>query len=224
MIYTFWEGQKPAYIELCMETWKFPFVLLNYDNLNEYTDLPVEQLKRFTLPQIADCVRVHVLRDQGGYWLDADTIMVGEQLPDVMILGDNETRANTIGYLHTEPQTDMFVKWADFQDEIISSSGPSGDWALMGNRFTDPYLREHTEIQIGSIYDYWPETENIHDRIRKYTEFYFEQSYHLSDINHAGMIMLHNSWTPDWYKTLPKEGVLSHSCTLSNILKFVKKH
>ena len=73
MVYTFWEGEMPDYIKLCMYTWHFPVTILNYDNLNNYTDLQItSQLERFTLPQIADCVRVHVLRDQGGYWLDAD--------------------------------------------------------------------------------------------------------------------------------------------------------
>ena len=53
----------PGYIRLCLDTWKVPCTVLNYDNVNDYTDLPLDKLKRFTLPQIADCVRVHVLSD-----------------------------------------------------------------------------------------------------------------------------------------------------------------
>ena len=45
MVYTFWEGEMPAYIKLCMQTWKIPYVLLNYDNVNQYTDIPIEKLK-----------------------------------------------------------------------------------------------------------------------------------------------------------------------------------
>ena len=37
-VFTFWEGEMPAYIKLCMKSWDFPFVLLNYDNVNEYTN------------------------------------------------------------------------------------------------------------------------------------------------------------------------------------------
>ena len=99
-IFTFWEGPMPAYIKMCMDTWRHPFTLLTYDNLHNYTNLLVdERLKRFTMPQIADVVRVHVLRDQGGCWLDADTIMVTDKLPRVNILGNPKARTGTIGML-----------------------------------------------------------------------------------------------------------------------------
>ena len=57
----------------------------------------------------------------------------------------------------------------------------------------------------------------------KYKRFYFRESYHLADIRSTDMIMLHNSWTPGWYKRLSKESVLLGSCTLSNILREVKE-
>ncbi len=225
-VFTFWEGKMPGYIRLCLDTWKVPFTILTYDNLGKYTDLPLDKLKRFTLPQIADCVRVHVLRDNGGYWLDADTIMVTDRLPDAVILGDPEKRINTIGMLHTEPHAEMFEEWALVQDWILKKNTVSRYWALMGNDFTDPYLYDHKEVKIGRIDDYWPETYMIPgDRYRmfKYMKFYFRESYHLADIRSTDMIMLHNSWTPGWYKRLSKESVLSGNCTLSNILREVKE-
>ena len=110
MIFTFWEGSMPEYIRMCLKTWDFDFTVLNYDNLNKYTDLPVNDgLKRFTLPQIADCVRAHVLRDNGGYWLDADTILLSSKLPKVNIMGHPETRANTIGFLYAPDKNDDLI-------------------------------------------------------------------------------------------------------------------
>ena len=206
----------PAYIKLCMETWNFDFVVLNYDNLHKYTDLS-EKVKRFTFPQIADCVRVHVLRDNGGTWLDADTIVLGE-LPNDIILGNNATRENTIGFLNAEPE--MFKRWAMFQDEIIEQNKTPTHWAIMGNHFTDAYLRKHKEITIGDITNRWAETYMINgvDRMAKYNAFYFEWHNHLKDIRPTDMLMLHNSWTPRWYKELSEEQVLNTDCTLSNIL------
>lgn len=56
-IFTFWEGELPEYIKLCMSTWKFPYTVLNYNNLSQYTDLAVSNnLKKYTLAQISDCV------------------------------------------------------------------------------------------------------------------------------------------------------------------------
>lgn len=220
MIYTFWEGQKPAYIELCMATWPFDFVLLDYNNLHNYTDLPEEQLRQYPLQQVADIVRVHVLRDNGGIWLDADTIVFGD-LPEETILGYPETRHNTIGFLRTEPGTDMFKEWAAFQDDVMRKQ-EIARWSMFGNEFTDPYLTEHQEIKIGEIEPAWPEVymiEELIERMQKYKILYFQESRHLSDIRDTNLLMLHNSWTPKWYKRLNHREVMQHRCTLSNIIR-----
>ena len=215
----------PAYIKLCMSTWKIPYTMLDYSNLHNYTDLEAESLKRFTLPQIADCVRVHVLRDQGGYWLDADTIMLAGELPDTDMVGDPVARTNTIGLLYSEPHSEMFTEWARYQDEIIRSIGFRGGkypWSIMGNDFTDDYVKHHLEVRIHPVKDYWPETYMISEpipRYQKYWKFYFEQGHSLSDIMPTDLLMLHNSWTPDWYKDLSEDAALSQHCTLSNILR-----
>lgn len=225
MIFTFWEGKMPEYIRLCMRTWKFPYTVLNYDNLKEFTDFDIENTKRFTLPQIADAVRVHVLRDNGGYWLDTDTIMIGDKLPEETILGCPIKRTNTIGFLHTEPHSDMFEKWAAFQDKVIADKSYDDRWDVLGNRFTDSYLMlENTDMKIGDITSRWAETYMIGEqtmRIGKYLKLYFQCSYHLSDFRQTDMLMLHNSWTPDWYEELTEEGVLAQDCTLSNVLNEV---
>ena len=221
-IFTFWEGPMPDYIKLCLKTWKHPFIMLNYDNLPEYTSIDLERLKRFTLPQIADCVRVHVLRDQGGRWLDADTIMLSDDLPDTNMVGDPVARTNTIGYLYTEPKTDMYIKWADYQDNIIASPETPTHWAIMGNAFTDDYVKAYKDITISPVRDHWPEIyliEGDAPRRDKYTKFYFSSHYHLSDIRQTNMIMLHNSWTPEWYKALKSSDLLAINYTMSNILR-----
>ena len=217
MIYTFWENKMPDYIRLCLDTWAFPYVMLNYDNLDQYTELPIDKLKRFALPQIADVVRVHILRDHGGYWLDADTIMNGTKLPRTMFVGDNESRYNTIGYLYAEkPHLPTFEEWAQYQDAILDGEEASHYWALMANAFTDPYLKDHTEIEIGNIFDHWLETDNWDDRQKKYVNYYFIGT-HTPEI--PPMLMLHNQWTPKWYKRLTRSEVLAQDCTLSHILR-----
>lgn len=223
-IFTFWEGKKPAYIELCMQTWKFPYVVLNYKNLNEYTDLKADaNLKRFTLPQIADAVRVHVLRDQGGYWLDADTIMITGKLPEETLIGYPDKRECTIGFLHAErPHMPIFEEWAAYQDKAIADPNSGDNWDVLSNAFTDPYIREHLDVSIAPVRGCWPETYMMGGdtpRPRKYQQFYFDRNYHLADIAPTDMLMLHNSWTPAWYKALGKADLLAKDCTLSNILK-----
>lgn len=211
----------PGYIKLCLDTWKVPFTVLNYDNVNQYTELPVDEVKRYSLPHIADIVRVHVLRDNGGYWLDADTIMYADRLPEGTIMGYPETRINTCGYLHAKPHEQMFEEWAAYQDEIISKPDTPRYWGTFANAFTDPYLKEHTDVPICSVENCWPEVYMIPgnaQRMQKYKEFYFDKKYDYGDIKTTDMLMLHNSWTPQWYKELTKEKALEYSCTLSNCL------
>ena len=218
MIYTFWEGEMPGYIKLCLKTWDKEYVILNYSNLHNYTAFRVtEKLKRYTLPMISDCVRVHVLRDNGGYWLDADTIMLGD-LPQENIAGEPDKRTNSIGYLHTEKDSRMFRMWADYQDWAIEKQ-LTYRWDLFGNHFTDNYVKKEKEITICDINNYQPERRLPGDgRKQKYIEFYFKSTYHLEDIS-SDLLMLHNSWTPNYYKSLTEEDILIDHCTMSNILK-----
>ena len=225
-IFTFWEGPMPAYIKLCMQTWHFEFEILNFSNLHKYTDIQIDaRLKRFTLPQIADVVRVHVLRDNGGYWLDADTIMVCpfDKLPTETIMGNPYTRSNTIGYLHAErPHMDFFEQWAAYQDKVLADPHALLNWDVMGNAFTDWYVKNHPEVTIADVSPCWPETYMIDgamSRREKYVELYFKRNNGLLDLKPTDMLMLHNSWTPDWYKHMYTAAVLSQCCTLSHILQ-----
>ena len=230
-IYTFWEGNMPEYLKLCMCTWHFDYIILNYKNLKDYTNPLPEKIKQLSLPKIADYVRVHVLRDNGGYWLDTDTILLSDELPHENILGNSKTKMNTIGFLKTEKMSDMYFKWAEYQEKILNElpllDKDTTKWDIMGNAFTDHYLKTHDKIDIGSITEKWAETYMINENIErpvKYKKFYFENNYTLKDLTKkTNMLMLHNSWTPDWYKKLTKEDVLKQKCTLSNILRELNK-
>lgn len=224
-IYTFWEGEMPDYIKLCMNTWHFNYIVLNYQNLTNYVDEIPENLKKLSLPKISDYIRVHVLRDKGGYWLDADTILFSDKLPKENILGNPKTRTNSIGYLHTEPFTDMYLRWSFHQEYILKKLSDikidNTKWDIMGNSFTDTYIKTHKNIILGDISKCFPEI-NLKDNITrklKYQKFYFEDNYTINDFQQTNMIMLHNSWTPDWYRKLNKDDVLKQKCTLSNILR-----
>ena len=224
-VFTFWEGDMPGYIRLCLDTWKVPYTVLNYNNVRDYTDVDIECLKRFSLSLAADIVRVHVLRDHGGYWMDTDTIMIKGELPDADLAGDLERRTHSIALLHSKPHSKMFNKWAEYQDRMIAANGLKNGkhpWYLMGNGFTDPYVKHHQDVRLCPIERYWPETYMVpgdESRFAKYNRFYFEQSCSLEDIRPTELLMLHNSWTPAWYKSLTKDQVLQTSCTLSNILR-----
>ncbi len=231
-IFTFWEGSLPGYLKLCMDSWKLPVTILTFSNVSQYTNPLPTKLRQFALAKVADYVRVHVLRDSGGIWLDADTIMLGNDLPDATICGNSLTRANTIGFLRADAHDEMFTMWAAFQEFVlqrtpIMKGKDTTKWDIFGNSFTDKFLKLHREIVISDISPRWPETYMISDAVsrkRKYTDFYFSKTYRLADITQKpDIIMLHNSWTPGWVKKLDADDVLKLPCTLTNILREVIK-
>lgn len=61
------------------------------------------------------------------------------------------------------------------------------------------------------------------ERYIKYVLFYFKNKYKLSDIHTTDMLMLHNSWTPYWYKQKTLKDIREDNCTLSNILNELTK-
>ena len=117
----------------------------------------------------------------------------------------------------------MLVEWADNQDKVINSNMDQLDWDAFCNSFSDKYIKEHEEITICPRKNIVPESYMIRDDNTKqqYLKFYFENKYHLKDIEPTKMLMLHNSWTPAWYKAMSEIEIFNSNCTMSNILKEV---
>lgn len=228
-IFTFWEGTMLDYIKLCMKTWKVSPIILNFQNLNDWTNLPVDKLKTFTLPQVSDAVRAHVLRDHvGSYWLDTDTIFLTDKLIDENVIGDPVARTHSTGVSHsTKESIEFFKAWSEYQDKVIDNPNHSKHWSVLVNMFTDTYVPYHKEVKIYDISICRPELYMIPSgsSSSKYREFYFgKKNYTLSDIKqNTDFLVLHNSWTLDWYKSLSETEVLQTNCTLSNILKELLK-
>lgn len=87
-VFCFWEpaGEIPAYLDLCIQTWRrafagFNIIHLNHSNLRDYVSsaaLPWQTLRRLTLSQQKDAISIAVLKKHGGIFMDADTIAVCE--------------------------------------------------------------------------------------------------------------------------------------------------
>ena len=100
-IFTFWENKKgesspPAYLELCMETWRnnipgLELVVINHDNLYEWIDedyITRDDLRRMSLPQQKDAISYWIIYKYGGVFLDADTIIIKDIFEEIEKLDD----------------------------------------------------------------------------------------------------------------------------------------
>ncbi len=89
-IFTFWEPKDkiPAYLELCLETWKkflpdYEIVVLDYSNLKDWLGkniFPQVLYDKFSLPIQSDAIRCAVLKKHGGIWMDVDTIITSSNI------------------------------------------------------------------------------------------------------------------------------------------------
>lgn len=83
MIYSYWEGERPALIELCLQSlqrWNPGRV-----HVLQHSDFPAElrdSTRGLCAAYRSDLFRLWVLHEFGGLWVDADTICVGE-VPEV---------------------------------------------------------------------------------------------------------------------------------------------
>ena len=86
-------------------------------------------------------------------------------------------------------------------------------WDIFANSIIDPYVLSHAdEFIMSSMKNAWFEcwlSDSYEDRQTRYRDVWFSKSLHASDLPDSPVILLHNSWTPEIFKTMSKEQVLS---------------
>ncbi len=257
-LFTFWEPKEkmPAYIRLCMQTWKkflpeCEVVLLDYSNLEEWLgkDVYDEILFRdFSLPKQADAIRCALLKKYGGLWLDADTILTSPQVKDYLMI-DSELvmiskhlafiKANNnskiIADWYNQIQYNLkFYKDVKYQNNAVQKIlhprryRRVENWDYLGNYILHKMLKTKNKKKFFSIdrmeINALPELNNKNNDnlVENYQNFYFENDYSQDVIkNTKGIILLHNSWTPQQFLQMNEEEFLSRNNTLSNVLKTV---
>lgn len=106
-IWAYWDGDVPPLVAKCIESWKlhnptYKIILLNKGNLSTYLpDVDFASMRHVhdSVQRFSDFVRVHVLAQHGGIWIDGSTICQApldwiQQQPDVEFVGyftDNMT-------------------------------------------------------------------------------------------------------------------------------------
>jgi len=83
VVWTYWEGPKPPYIEYCLDTITsmsgVKVVVLNKDTVDNYVSNGVlhKNYRNVTnLAQKSDAIRLALLWEHGGAWIDADTLII----------------------------------------------------------------------------------------------------------------------------------------------------
>jgi len=80
-LWTYWEGEKPEYIDLCLRSFYihnsawFTIKILTEKEIDNSLMLNGD-FKNLPISQKVDCLRIALLYQYGGMWVDADTLII----------------------------------------------------------------------------------------------------------------------------------------------------
>ncbi|OOG78673.1 capsular polysaccharide synthesis protein [Algoriphagus sp. A40] len=247
-IYTFWQGYMPPYIRLCLETFKnlgYEFVVLDHSNLNDYlspSDFPIEKLGRFPPAAQGDIIACYMMNRYRGYFIDADTIFLGkinhlEDLLDsheLVMIGDEKVPFCHAAFILSSGDSVILQEWetkirgllAAIENSEQAENQSDGRFVIKSNSFGNPLLhpiigKHLNKVKILDKDLFLPENRSLKDfssekRNQAYKDFYFTEE--VQDIPTASFLILHNSWSPEWYKRLSIEEIKKDKLFISRLL------
>lgn len=161
-----WQGveQAPAIVKACISSIKenaknHPVILLDKENYGNYVKMPAYVMEKFfdgkiSLMQFSDLLRVSLLYQYGGIWMDA-TLYVTHPL-------DEEIHKNT--FYTIKFSEDERWKWTSF---FLASGKNNNLMGLLQTLFFE-YWKKEEEVLVYLLIDYFMEMvyENV-DIVRK---------------------------------------------------------
>jgi len=150
-VFIYWEGPEFKLIKLLREIIYmhansgvgYNVNLINRKNLDQYIDIP-PYFDSLCLPHQADYVRVHVICDHGGIWLDSDTLVMEslDSLFDILDTQDgffmkqnNQQLFN--GVFGSNKHTPLMERWKSELIQILNVKGSNIQWTEIGNSLLD---------------------------------------------------------------------------------------
>ena len=230
-VFAFWEpvGTMPEYVRLCMETWaniaEAEIILLDHSSMGRFfRNRFSERLFDYPLPQQADAIRFAILAENGGLWLDADTIALrhpaalldAASQSEVVMFGAAGHYASISIIACRGPGSSFVSEVLEEQIELINGEPPAQPppWDYIGL----PAYRRIKDVSPPAVtildwreHGVFQEALNGRDYGSKsYREFWFSQGGFdpRSLAGCSGLITLHNSWTPKDYKKRSRRQIL----------------
>ncbi len=154
VVWTYWEGQCPDYIKLCLENmqqWCNAEVLdrAGFDRLwKEDRDVDIDRLY---VAHRADFIRVYLLRHYGGAWIDADCVVLNSIDPLVGHLANHDlvyyrepTGTVSNNFLIAEAQTPVICCYYDSVTAHLRAQRPI-DWLEIGSIPLAAAIEQHVD-------------------------------------------------------------------------------
>ncbi len=167
---------------------------------------------------------------------------------ELAMFGDDLYKSQHIGFIYASNTSFLINEWLeqikkkiyDYK-KVLSKKHNNMDinwinsfkklytWSMLGNRIIDPLLKNITDKRYYSRLDkhkmnVFPENKyfenNFQDNIKRYREFYFKKGdieYIINEVK-KGIILLHNSWTPQRFKKMTAKRFIRNDIRISKLL------
>jgi hypothetical protein len=197
-IFSYWEGVKPVYIQMCQDT------LLKHcpdveiiSSCIEHNDLDIHYK--------VDYLKAKLIYNNGGFWIDADMIVMKDLTPIESLLGAYDF-VGIPGFFGAKKGAPILKRWIDGMDAIINKP-------LTFSDLIQPLLHDPEFVEFGPI---------AKDAICPIYHDEFNKFFDKDDVFYGDpyIVTLYNAQFPDWFKKMTREEILTRNMTIS---KFFKK-
>ena len=168
--------------------------LINHENVKEYIpDLP-DYFYKLQPAHQADFVRVYVLCDRGGIWLDSDTLVV-DKLDDLfnnMDINNSNTEGFFIkefdywiwnGIFGTKPNTKLMQMWKKTMLDRLNKD-INIEWIEIGNKIlTDSYYKNKEDFTNNKYSEYFENNKKYLTELFNNNNEYYKNYYIYSGTN-----------------------------------------
>ena len=167
---------------------------------------------------------------------------------ELAMIGDKDNNIVHIGFIYAKKNSKILKKWLNgiiehikfskqiiylkkyYQNNAIINSWENVRiWNYLGNGIIDPLLKKAKGRQFLLVdrikINAFPELtfqSKKENHTYLYTKCFFSQGKAQSIANSSkGLILLHNSWTPEKYKKMSEDEFIKQNIILSNLLKLI---
>lgn len=226
--------------------------IINHSNIAHYLApyYDVAALTNFDFPKQSDALEAALLMERGGVCLDLDTIFVNDGCYGFInasngedtfrMFGDSEKGAMHCAVVSSSQGGRVATEWTkECSRRVVAQSEPV-PWNYLSNSIFEPIyhrlkgtsaftIEELSATQ--AVVETWHGADLGSNGLQRYQKFWFsDRSVH--DIDRAventlaipgGMILLHNSWTPQSFYRMSAEEVLRSDTVMGKVLKEVSR-
>jgi len=206
-IYTYWEGEMPAYIQMCRESLaKGGLEVIWLDE----TNTPAMDLD---IHHKTDYLKAKLVSENGGFWIDAD-MLVTQPLTPLLDYFDTHDFIGIPGFFGAKAGSPMITRWYQAIEKILAEKKELGFSDLILPLLEDPEFREFeplTREMICPIYhtgdEFWKLFQDGDP-----DEYITENNY---------IVTLYNSQFSQDFKSRTREDILAQDWLISKMFKNV---